>query len=68
MKELDDQAKRITEEQIRYFKMLKEPSELEEIPIDILRGLYSELLINTDDIKKEHAMMVKFIQDNRIME
>ena len=64
MKEIDEQAMRITEEQIKYYKLLKEPSELEEIPIDILRGLYSDLLLNTEDIKKEHAMMVKFIKEN----
>lgn len=54
----------ITDEQLAYFKAIREPKELDEIPIDTLKKLYLEAVTDLDEFRKEHAIMKKFIYTN----
>jgi hypothetical protein len=58
---IDPLAKEITERSIEYYKSIRDPKELEEVPIDILRAMYLDVLQNDKEMKKEHHIMKRFI-------
>ena len=47
-----------------YYKTIRDPKELDEIPIDILKELYLQALTDLDEFKKEHNIMKRFIYTN----
>ena len=47
-----------------YFKTIRDPKELDEIPIDILKELYLQAVTDLDEFKKEHNIMKRFIYTN----
>ena len=47
-----------------YFKTIRNPKELDEIPIDILKELYLQAVTDLDEFKKEHNIMKRFIYTN----
>lgn len=51
-------------ERIDYFKTIRDPKELDEIPIDILKELYLQAVTDLDEFKKEHNIMKRFIYTN----
>ena len=51
-------------ERIDYFKTIRDPKELDEIPIDILKELYLQTVTDLDEFKKEHSIMKRFIYTN----
>lgn len=51
-------------ERIDYFKKIRDPKELDEIPIDILKELYLQTITDLDEFKKEHNIMKRFIYTN----
>ena len=51
-------------ERIGYFKTIRDPKELDEIPIDILKELYLQAVTDLDEFKKEHNIMKRFIYTN----
>lgn len=51
-------------ERIDYFKSIRDPKELDEIPIDILKELYLQAVTDLDEFKKEHNIMKRFIYTN----
>ena len=51
-------------ERIDYFKTIRDPKELDEIPIDILKELYLQTVTDLDEFKKEHNIMKRFIYTN----
>ena len=51
-------------ERIDYFKSIRDPEELDEIPIDILKELYLQAVTDLDEFKKEHNKMKRFIYTN----
>ena len=53
-------------ERIDYFKTIRDPKELDEIPIDILKELYLQAVTDLDEFKKEHSIMKRFIYTNEL--
>lgn len=53
-------------ERMDYFKTIRNPKELDEIPIDILKELYLQAVTDLDEFKKEHNIMKRFIYTNRL--
>ena len=51
-------------ERMEYFKTIRNPKELDEIPIDILKELYLQAVTDLDEFKKEHNIMKRFIYAN----
>lgn len=51
-------------EKMDYFKTIRGPKELDEIPIDILKELYLQAVTDLDEFKKEHNIMKRFIYTN----
>ena len=51
-------------ERIDYFKTIRNPKELDEIPIDILKELYLQAVTDLYEFKKEHNIMKRFIYTN----
>ena len=51
-------------ERMDYFKTIRNPKELDEIPIDILKELYLQAVTDLDEFKKEHNIMKRFIYTN----
>ena len=51
-------------EKMDYFKKIRDPKELDEIPIDILKELYLQAVTDLDEFKKEHNIMKRFIYTN----
>ena len=51
-------------ERMDYFKTIRDPKELDEIPIDILKELYLQAVTDLDEFKKEHSIMKRFIYTN----
>ena len=51
-------------ERMDYFKTIRNPKELDEIPIDILKELYLQAVTDLDEFKKEHSIMKRFIYTN----
>ena len=51
-------------ERMDYFKTIRNPKELDEIPIDILKELYLQAVTDLDEFKKEHYIMKRFIYTN----
>ena len=51
-------------EKIEYFKTIRNPKELDEMPIDILKELYLQAVTDLDEFKKEHNIMKRFIYTN----
>lgn len=51
-------------ERFDYFKTIRDPKELDEIPIDILKELYLQAVTDLDEFKKEHNIMKRFIYTN----
>ena len=51
-------------ERFDYFKTIRDPKELDEIPIDILKELYLQVVTDLDEFKKEHNIMKRFIYTN----
>ena len=51
-------------ERMDYFKTIRDPKELDEIPIDILKELYLQTVTDLDEFKKEHNIMKRFIYTN----
>ena len=51
-------------ERMDYFKTIRDPKELDEIPIDILKELYLQAVTDLDEFKKEHNIMKRFIYTN----
>ena len=51
-------------ERIDYFKTIRDPKELDEIPIDILKELYLQAVTDLDEFKKERNIMKRFIYTN----
>lgn len=51
-------------ERIDYFKTVRDPKKLDEIPIDILKELYLQTVTDLDEFKKEHNIMKQFIYTN----
>ena len=51
-------------EKMDYFKTIRDPKELDEIPIDILKELYLQAVTDLDEFKKEHNIMKRFIYTN----
>lgn len=51
-------------ERIDNFKIIRDPKELDEIPIDILKELYLQAVTDLDEFKKEHNIMKRFIYTN----
>ena len=51
-------------ERMNYFKTIRDPKELDEIPIDILKELYLQAVTDLDEFKKEHNIMKRFIYTN----
>lgn len=51
-------------ERVNYFKTIRDPKELDEIPIDILKELYLQTVTDLDEFKKEHSIMKRFIYTN----
>lgn len=51
-------------ERIDCFKKIRDPKELDEIPIDILKELYLQTITDLDEFKKEHNIMKRFIYTN----
>ena len=51
-------------ERMEYFKTIRNPKELDEIPIDILKELYLQAVTDLDGFKKEHNIMKRFIYTN----
>ena len=46
------------------FKTIRDPKELDEIPIDVLKELYLQTVTDLDEFKKEHRIMKRFIYTN----
>lgn len=51
-------------ERVNYFKTIRDPKKLDEIPIDVLKNLYLEAVTDLDEFKKEHSIMKRFIYTN----
>ena len=51
-------------ERLDYFKSIRNPKELDEIPVDILKDLYLQAVTDLDEFKKEHSIMKRFIYTN----
>ena len=51
-------------ERMEYFKTIRNPKELDEIPIDILKELYLQAVTDLDEFKKEHNIMKRFVYTN----
>lgn len=51
-------------ERMDYFKTIRNPKELDEIPIDILKELYLQAVTDLDEFKKEHNIMKRFVYTN----
>lgn len=51
-------------ERVNYFKTIREPKELDEIPTDVLKELYLQTVTDLDEFKKEHNIMKRFIYTN----
>lgn len=51
-------------ERMDYFKTIRNPKELDEIPVDILKELYLQAVTDLDEFKKEHNIMKRFIYTN----
>ena len=51
-------------ERMDYFKTIRNPKELDEIPIDILKELYLQAVTDLDEFKKEHNILKRFIYTN----
>lgn len=51
-------------ERMDYFKTIRNPKELDEIPINILKELYLQAVTDLDEFKKEHNIMKRFIYTN----
>ena len=51
-------------ERVNYFKTIRDPKELDEMPIDILKELYLQTVTDLDEFKKEHSIMKRFIYTN----
>ena len=51
-------------ERVNYFKTIRDPKELDEISIDILKELYLQTVTDLDEFKKEHSIMKRFIYTN----
>lgn len=61
---LHDIFENLTQEQIEKYKSIRDPKELDDIPIDILKALYLETASSLDEFKKEHYIMKRFIYTN----
>ena len=51
-------------ERVNYFKTIRDPKELDEIPTDVLKELYLQTVTDLDEFKKEHNIMKRFIYTN----
>ena len=51
-------------ERMNYFKTIRDPKELDEIPTDVLKKLYLQTVTDLDEFKKEHNIMKRFIYTN----
>lgn len=51
-------------ERMNYFKTIRDPKELDEIPTDVLKELYLQTVTDLDEFKKEHNIMKRFIYTN----
>ena len=51
-------------ERMNYFKTIRNPKELDEIPTDVLKELYLQTVTDLDEFKKEHNIMKRFIYTN----
>ena len=51
-------------ERMNYFKTIRDPKELDEIPTDVLKELYLQTVTDLDEFKKEHSIMKRFIYTN----
>ena len=51
-------------ERMNYFKTIRDPKELDEIPTDVLKELYLQTVTELDEFKKEHDIMKRFIYTN----
>ena len=51
-------------ERVNYFKTIRDPKELDEIPTDVLKELYLQAVTDLDEFKKEHNIMKRFIYTN----
>ena len=51
-------------ERMNYFKTIRDPKELDEIPTDVLKELYLQTVTELDEFKKEHNIMKRFIYTN----
>ena len=51
-------------ERVNYFKTIRDPKELDEIPTDVLKELYLQTVTDLDEFKKEHSIMKRFIYTN----
>ena len=51
-------------ERMNYFKTIRDPKELDEIPTDVLKELYLQTVTDLDEFKKEHNIMKRFICTN----
>ena len=53
-------------ERMNYFKTIRDPKELDEIPTDVLKELYLQTVTDLDEFKKEHNIMKRFIYTNEL--
>ena len=53
-------------ERVNYFKTIRDPKELDEIPTDVLKELYLQTVTDLDEFKKEHNIMKRFIYTNEL--
>ena len=51
-------------ERVNYFKTIRDPKELDEIPTDVLKELYLQTVTDLDEFKKEQNIMKRFIYTN----
>ena len=51
-------------ERMNYFKTIRDPKELDEIPTDVLKELYLQTVTDLDEFKKEHNIMKRLIYTN----
>ena len=54
------------EEKEKYYKSIRDPKELDEIPDDMFKKLYLEAVNDLDEFKKEHAIMKRFIYNKNL--
>lgn len=52
------------EEKMAYYRSIRDPKELDEIPIDIFKQLYLEMADDLNEFRKEHGIMKRFIYTN----